>query len=177
MVQGDHFWPYRAEHRGEDFTEGNAWQWTWFAPQNLNGLANIMGGDKQERTDYSAPEVMTAQGKAAFLANLDALFNADSKADTTQSHDMSGFIGQFVMGNEPDHHVPYLYNWTAEPWKTQEIVNQAMNDFYHPTHEGLIGNEDVGQMSAWYIMSALGFYQVTPGSQPTPLVARSSIKR
>lgn len=67
------------------------------------------------------------------------------------------------MGNEPDHHVPYLYNWTAEPWKTQEIVDQAINEFYHPTHEGLIGNEDVGQMSAWYVMSALGFYQVTPG--------------
>ncbi|MDG2565824.1 glycoside hydrolase family 92 protein, partial [Vibrio parahaemolyticus] len=133
------------------------------APHNLNGLANVMGGEHIDRTDFSLPEDITEQGKAAFLANLNALFNADSTADTSQSHDMSGYIGQFVMGNEPDHHVPYLYNWTAEPWKTQEIVDQAMNEFYHPTHEGLIGNEDVGQMSAWYVMSALGFYQVTPG--------------
>ena len=97
------------------------------------------------------------------MANLNALFSADSNADTTQSHDMSGYIGQFVMGNELDHHVPYLYNWTAEPWRTQEVVHQAIYDFYHPTHEGLIGNEDVGQMSAWYVMSAMGFYQVNPG--------------
>lgn len=163
LNESDVFWPYRAEHRGEDFTEGNTWQWTWFAPHNLNGLANVMGGEHIDRTDFSLPEDVTEQGKAAFLANLNALFNADSNADTSQSHDMSGYIGQFVMGNEPDHHVPYLYNWTAEPWKTQEIVDQAMNEFYHPTHEGLIGNEDVGQMSAWYVMSALGFYQVTPG--------------
>ncbi len=171
LIQGDSFWPYRAEHRGEDFTEGNPWQWTWFAPQNLNGLANVMAGEVIDRTDYTLPEQITDQGKAAFLANLNALFNADSNADTTQSHDMSGFIGQFVMGNEPDHHVPYLYNWTSEPWKTQEYVNQAMNEFYHPTQEGLIGNEDVGQMSAWYIMSALGFYQVTP-ADPTYTIGR-----
>ncbi|ANW24447.1 alpha-mannosidase [Vibrio coralliilyticus] len=159
----DTFWPYRAEHRGEDFTEGNSWQWTWFAPHNLNGLANVMAGEFIDRDDFSLPEDVTPKGQAAFLTNLNALFNADPNADTSQSHDMSGYIGQFVMGNEPDHHVPYLYNWTAQPWKTQEVIDQAMNEFYHPTHDGLIGNEDVGQMSAWYVMSALGFYQVTPG--------------
>ncbi len=163
LAENDVFWPYRAEHRGEDFTEGNTWQWTWFAPHNINGLKNVMGGDYVKRTDFTQDEVVTEKGETGFLANLNALFSADSNADTSQSHDMSGYIGQFVMGNEPDHHVPYLYNWTSEPWKTQEIVHKAMYDFYHPTHEGLIGNEDVGQMSAWYVMSAMGFYQVNPG--------------
>lgn len=171
LTESDQFWPYRAEHRGEDFTEGNTWQWTWFAPHNLNGLKNIMGGQFNDRTDFTVPESVTAEGESAFLANLNALFSADSNADTSQSHDMSGYIGQFVMGNEPDHHVPYLYNWTAEPWKTQEIVHQAMYSFFHPTLEGLIGNEDVGQMSAWYVMSAMGFYQVTPGD-PTYTIGR-----
>ncbi|PST86485.1 glycoside hydrolase family 92 protein [Photobacterium sp. NCIMB 13483] len=141
----DIFWPYRAEHRGQDFTEGNTWQWSWFAPHDIVGLKQTMGGE------------------AGFLQNLDALFTANDKADTSQG-DMTGYIGQFIMGNEPDHHVPYLYNWTAEPWKTQEYVDQAMKKFFHPTKAGLIGNEDVGQMSAWYIMGALGFYQVNPGA-------------
>ncbi|WP_163922911.1 GH92 family glycosyl hydrolase [Photobacterium sp. Alg240-V54] len=171
LDENDLFWPYRAEHRGEDFTEGNAWQWTWFAPHSVSGLANIMAGQFNARSDLNTPEIMTEKGQAAMLANLNGLFNADSNADTSQSHDMSGYIGQFVMGNEPDHHVPYLYNWTAEPWRTQEVVNQAMNDFYHPTQEGLIGNEDVGQMSAWYIMSAMGFYQVSP-ADPTYTIGR-----
>ena len=155
------FYPYRAEHRGENFTEGNTWQWTWFAPHNINGLKNVMGGQKIERTDFDTPETVTTVGEESFLKNLDALFTADSNADTSQG-DMTGYIGQFIMGNEPDHHVPYLYNWTAEPWKTQQYLDQAMNEFFHPTLEGLIGNEDVGQMSAWYLMSAMGFYQVTP---------------
>ncbi|WP_421295673.1 GH92 family glycosyl hydrolase [Aeromonas sp. 604534] len=140
----DIFWPYRAEHRGQDFTEGNTWQWSWFVPHDIEGLKEVMGGEE------------------GFRKNLDALFTANSNADTSQG-DMTGYIGQFVMGNEPDHHVPYLYNWTKEPWKTQEYVDQAVRSFFHPTTTGLIGNEDVGQMSAWYIMSALGFYQVTPG--------------
>ena len=163
FTESDTFWPYRAEHRGEDFTEGNTWQWTWFAPHNLNGLKNIMGGTPVTRTDFTVEETVTPEGESGFLANLNALFSADANADTSQSHDMSGYIGQFVMGNEPDHHVPYLYNWTAQPWKTQEILHQSMSSFFHPTLEGLIGNEDVGQMSAWYVMSAMGFYQVTPG--------------
>lgn len=163
LTESDVFWPYRAEHRGEDFTEGNTWQWTWFAPHNINGLKNVMGGHDVKRTDFTKQEDVTQAGEAGFLANLNALFSANSNADTSQSHDMSGYIGQFVMGNEPDHHVPYLYNWTSEPWKTQEIVHKAIYDFYHPTQEGLIGNEDVGQMSAWYVMSAMGFYQVNPG--------------
>lgn len=171
LTQTDVFWPYRAEHRGEDFTEGNTWQWTWFAPHNLNGLKNVMGGQTITRTDFNAPETVSLEGETGFLANLNALFNADSNADTSQSHDMSGYIGQFVMGNEPDHHVPYLYNWTSQPWKTQEIVHQSMYSFFHPTLEGLIGNEDVGQMSAWYVMSAMGFYQVTPGD-PTYTIGR-----
>lgn len=170
LNNADMFWPYRAEHRGENFTEGNTWQWTWFAPHNINGLKNVMAGIYQERTDFSQLEVVTAEGESGFLKNLDALFSADSKADTSQG-DMTGYIGQFIMGNEPDHHVPYLYNWTFEPWKTQEYVDQAMNEFFHPTLDGLIGNEDVGQMSAWYLMSAMGFYQVTP-AEPTYTIGR-----
>ncbi|PML75603.1 GH92 family glycosyl hydrolase [Enterovibrio norvegicus] len=171
LTENDVFWPYRAEHRGEDFTEGNTWQWTWFAPHSINGLGNVMAGQNTVRAEFDTPEALTAEGKEALLANLNALFNANSNADTSQSHDMSGYIGQFVMGNEPDHHVPMIYNWTAEPWKTQEIVDRAMNEFYHPTLEGLIGNEDVGQMSAWYVMNALGFYQVTP-ADPSYTITR-----
>ncbi len=170
LNNADMFWPYRAEHRSEDFTEGNTWQWTWFAPHNINGLKNVMAGVKNKRTNFEQPEAIAPKGDASFLKNLDALFTADSKADTSQG-DMTGYIGQFIMGNEPDHHVPYLYNWTSEPWKTQEYVDQAINEFFHPTKEGLIGNEDVGQMSAWYLMSAMGFYQVTP-ADPTYTIGR-----
>ncbi|WP_028863247.1 GH92 family glycosyl hydrolase [Psychromonas aquimarina] len=148
----DYFWPYKAEHRGENFTEGNTWQWTWFAPHDINGLKEVMGGEQ------------------SFLANLNALFNADSDADTSQG-DMTGYIGQYVHGNEPDHHVIYLYNYTSEPWKTQEYLDQVMDNFYLPTPEGLIGNEDVGQMSAWYIMSAMGFYQISP-AEPVYTIGR-----
>ncbi|MGR5065776.1 GH92 family glycosyl hydrolase [Photobacterium sp. DNB22_13_2] len=148
----DYFWPYKAEHRGEDFTEGNTWQWTWFAPHDIDGLKEVMGGEQ------------------AFLANLNALFNADSDADTSQG-DMTGYIGQYVHGNEPDHHVIYLYNYTEEPWKVQEYIDEVMDTFYLPTPEGLIGNEDVGQMSAWYIMSAMGFYQISP-AEPVYTIGR-----
>ncbi|MGF1699507.1 GH92 family glycosyl hydrolase [Photobacterium makurazakiensis] len=137
------FDPYNAEHETGDYTEGNGWQWTWFAPHDINGLKSVMGGE------------------TAFRENLNALFNAEEQEGTS---DMTGLIGQYVHGNEPDQHVPYLYNYTTTPWKTQEYVDQILEEFYLATPEGIVGNEDVGAMSAWYVMSALGFYQVTPGS-------------
>ncbi|MGI9279853.1 MAG: GH92 family glycosyl hydrolase [Endozoicomonas sp.] len=136
------FDPYNAEHETGDYTEGNSWQWTWFVPQDIPGLKEVMGGEE------------------AFKQNLDALFNAREDEGTS---DMTGLIGQYVQGNEPDQHVPYLYNYTDTPWKTQEIVDEILDEFYLPTPEGIVGNEDVGAMSAWYVMSALGFYQITPG--------------
>ncbi|EAR55140.1 putative alpha-1,2-mannosidase [Photobacterium sp. SKA34] len=139
----DPFEPYDAVHQTGDYTEGNAWQWTWFVPHDIQGLKSLMGGEE------------------AFLQNLNALFNAKSSGGTA---DMTGYIGQYIHGNEPDHHVVYLYNFTSEPWKTQEYVDKILHEFYTSKPDGIIGNEDVGAMSAWYVMSAMGFYEVTPGS-------------
>ncbi|OCH15590.1 GH92 family glycosyl hydrolase [Aliivibrio sp. 1S128] len=145
------FDPFGTAHETGNYTEGNAWQWTWFAPHDINGLKDIMGGER------------------AFLTNLEATFNAKLSGDETA--DMSGLIGQVAFGNEPSHHIPYLYNWTAEPWKTQEVVDHILDEMYHATPEGIVGNEDVGSMSAWYVMSAMGFYQVN-GADPTYTVGR-----
>lgn len=134
------FDPYGTEHETGNYTEGNAWQWTWFVPHDIKGLKTVMGGE------------------GAFKQNLDATFTAESQGSETP--DMTGLIGQVAFGNEPSHHIPYLYNWTAEPWKTQEMVDYILDTMYSNTPAGVIGNEDVGSMSAWYVMSALGFYQV-----------------
>lgn len=134
------FDPYGAEHETGNYTEGNAWQWTWFVPHDIAGLKTLMGGE------------------AAFESNLDATFTAKITGEETA--DMSGLIGQVAFGNEPSHHIPYLYNWTDSPWKTQEVVDYILDEMYSATPEGIIGNEDVGAMSAWYVMSAMGFYQV-----------------
>ncbi|WP_252178024.1 GH92 family glycosyl hydrolase [Endozoicomonas sp. 4G] len=148
----DIFNPYVAEHRGEDFTEGSTWQWSWFVPHDIDGLMEIMGDE------------------ASFRQNLDALFNADPNG-INDTGDMTGKIGQYVQGNEPDHHVPFLYNYTLEPWKTQEYLDQILDTLYLPTPEGIPGNEDVGQMSAWYMMTAMGFYQISP-ADPTYTIGR-----
>lgn len=145
------FDPYGTEHETGNYTEGNAWQWTWFVPHDIAGLKSIMGGEAQ------------------FLKNLEATFTAESQGSETP--DMSGLIGQVAFGNEPSHHIPYLYNWTAEPWKTQEVVDHILDDMYLATPAGVVGNEDVGAMSAWYIMSSLGFYQVN-AAEPTYTVGR-----
>lgn len=134
------FDPYGTEHETGNYTEGNAWQWSWFVPHDIAGLKTLMGGE------------------AAFAANLDATFTAKITGEETA--DMSGLIGQVAFGNEPSHHIPYLYNWTDKPWKTQEVVDYILDEMYTATPEGIIGNEDVGAMSAWYVMSAMGFYQV-----------------
>ena len=108
--------------------------------------------------------------KPASVKNLDALFNADPDGGNNTG-DMTGKIGQYVQGNEPDHHVPFLYNYTLEPWKTQEYLDQILDTLYLPTPDGIPGNEDVGQMSAWYMMATMGFYQISP-SDPTYTIGR-----
>lgn len=140
------FNPRASTHRNDDYCEGTAWQWTWFVPHDVDGLVELMGG------------------RDAFIGKLDSLFVADSSLEgESVSVDISGLIGQYAHGNEPSHHMAYLYNWTDAPWKGQERLDQIMQNFYTNEPDGIIGNEDCGQMSAWYVMSALGFYQVAPG--------------
>ncbi|MFB2863752.1 GH92 family glycosyl hydrolase [Aeromonas sp. MdU4] len=128
------------------YTEGNSWQWKFQPLHAFQWLKQEVGGEKGLRED------------------LDELFNARSSNTGEALPDLTGYIGQYMHGNEPSHHIPYLYNMTDEPWKAQEYLDRIMNEFYTTKPTGLIGNEDVGQMSAWYIMSAMGFYQVTPAS-------------
>ncbi len=137
------FDPYEVNN---NFTEANAWQYTFFVPQDIPGLMNRLGG------------------KEGFAAKLDALFSADTKTTGREQADISGLIGQYAHGNEPSHNMAYLYDYAGQPWKTQQRVRQILDGFYKPLPDGLIGNEDCGQMSAWYVMSAMGFYAVTPGS-------------
>ncbi|MFZ3418496.1 GH92 family glycosyl hydrolase [Vibrio harveyi] len=134
------------------YTEGNAWQWQWAFMQDLDKLTEIMGG---------------TQGLNDKLNNL---FTADPNGGEAHQ-DMTGYIGQYIHGNEPSHHVIYLYNRTEESYKAQEYLDQVYDQFYKPTPDGIIGNEDVGQMSAWYLMSALGFYQISP-TDPTYSIGR-----
>ncbi len=136
-----------AINYGSDYTEGNAWQYSWFAPQDQGGLIRTLGGD------------------AATVKKLDAMFDFDnSKIDYSHAEDIAGLIGQYIHGNEPSHHVAYLYNFAGQPWRTQERLKQIVESQYKPTPDGLAGNDDLGQMSAWYVFTALGFYPVTPGS-------------
>ncbi|HEU4511260.1 MAG TPA: GH92 family glycosyl hydrolase, partial [Pyrinomonadaceae bacterium] len=128
------------------FTEANSWQYTFFAPQDVSGLVELMGGREK------------------FAAKLDELFTADSRTTGREQADITGLIGQYAHGNEPSHHMAYLYNYVGQAWKTQFRVRQIMDQFYKPVPDGLIGNEDCGQMSAWYVLSAAGVYPVTPGS-------------
>jgi predicted alpha-1,2-mannosidase len=129
------------------FTEANSWQYSFFVPHDISGLIRLMGG------------------KPKFAQKLDRLFAADSRTTGREQADITGLIGQYAHGNEPSHHIAYLYNYAGQPWKTQTRVRQIMDQFYKAEPEGLIGNEDCGQMSAWYILSAAGFYPVTPGSR------------
>ncbi|KJG55846.1 alpha-mannosidase [Photobacterium kishitanii] len=138
------------------FTEGNAWQWKFQPMHDFERLKQeIYAADMAKNKPDMTPE-------KSFREDLDELFTARSSNTGEELPDLTGYIGQYMHGNEPSHHIPYLYNLTDEPWKAQEYLDQIMNQFYTTEPTGLIGNEDVGQMSAWYIMSALGFYQVTP---------------
>ena len=138
------FNPYFSAHRADDYCEGNAWQYTWLVPHDIENYAELFGG------------------KEACVARLDSLFLAPSTIEGDPSPDISGLIGQFAHGNEPSHHILYLYTMLGEPQKTAERVREVMTTLYRNDYDGLSGNEDMGQMSAWYLMSALGFYQVEP---------------
>lgn len=140
------FDPSRSTHRSDDYCEGNAWQWTWFAPHDPEGLMELMGGRDE------------------FIKRLDGLFSASSElTGESVSADISGLIGQYAHGNEPSHHIIHFYNYAGEPYKTQQLVDQVLTTLYHNDMDGLSGNEDCGQMSAWYVLNAMGFYQVSPG--------------
>jgi len=136
-----------AINYGSDYTEGNAWQYSWFAPQDLGGVVKTLGGD------------------AATVKKLDAMFDFDnSKVDYSHAEDIAGLIGQYIHGNEPSHHVAYMYDYAGAPWRTQARLTQIIKSQYKPTPDGLSGNDDLGQMSAWLMFTSLGFYPVTPAS-------------
>ena len=139
------FDPHHSVHRSDDYCEGTAYQWSWFVPHDVPGLMQLMGGE------------------SVFAARLDSLFSASSHLTGAASGDISGLIGQYAHGNEPSHHIIHLYNYANRPWRTQELVDSVLYSQYHNTPEGLSGNEDCGQMSAWYILNAMGFYQICPG--------------
>lgn len=140
----ERFNPFESVHRDNDYTEGNAWQYTWLVPHDIPGLVKAFGG------------------REAFIAKLDELFTAEGDLGAQASPDISGMIGQYAHGNEPSHHILYIYPYVGQPWKTAQRVRQVLDTLYSDEPAGLCGNEDVGQMSAWYIFSALGFYQVEP---------------
>ncbi|MGI4875343.1 MAG: GH92 family glycosyl hydrolase [Janthinobacterium lividum] len=140
------FNPFASVHRKNDFTEGNAWQYTWLVPQDVEGLIALLGGDK------------------AFSQKLDSLFVVQGSMGAEASPDISGLIGMYAHGNEPGHHITYLYNYAGQPWKTAEKVRFITENFYTTRPDGIIGNEDVGQMSAWHVFSCLGFYPLNPAN-------------
>ena len=134
---------------GQGFIEGNSWNYSFFVPHDVNGLIKEMGGEKQ------------------FVRRLDSLFTMHLPAkyfEKTEDINEEGLMGNYVHGNEPSHHVAYLYKWTNEPWKSEYRLHEIMRQMYKNKIDGLSGNDDCGQMSAWYIFSALGFYPVCPGS-------------
>ena len=139
------FNPFASTHRADDYCEGNAWQYTWLAPHDVAGLESCFGS------------------RARMLGKLDSLFTVSSVIEGAEtSPDISGLIGQYAHGNEPSHHILYLYTMLGQPWKTAEKVREVLTTLYHDQPDGLSGNEDVGQMSAWYILSSLGMYEVEP---------------
>lgn len=147
--------PFDPREINNNFTEGNSWQYSFFVPQDIEGMIEAYGGNQK------------------FEAKLDEMFNSESKTTGREQVDVTGLIGQYAHGNEPSHHMAYLYNYIGKPEKTTEKVHYILNNFYKNTPDGLIGNEDCGQMSAWYVLSALGIYSVCPGkltwSTVTPL--------
>lgn len=147
-----------GKNDGHPFTEGNAWQYLWFVPHNINDLISLMGG------------------KATFNKKLDTFFHLEDSV----SKMIPGFIGQYSHSNEPSHHVAHLYNYSGQPWKTQQYVSKIMTELYSNTPEGYCGNDDCGQMSAWYVFNAMGFYPVNPASGVyvigTPILEESVIQ-
>ena len=138
------FDPLSTKHRNDDYCEGNAWQYTWLVPHDVHGLVDLFGSEK------------------AFIAKLDSLFIIEGDMGEEASPDVTGLIGQYAHGNEPSHHIIYMYNYVGQPWKTAELVRKVLREQYRNDLDGLSGNEDVGQMSAWYILSSVGLYQEEP---------------
>jgi predicted alpha-1,2-mannosidase len=138
------FNPFHSIHEWGDYTEGNAWQYTWLVPQDVEGLIALFGSD------------------SAFVNKLDSLFIIKGDLGENASPDISGLIGQYAQGNEPGHHIPYLYAYAGEQWKTAEKIRYITTNLYNDKPDGLCGNEDCGQMSAWFILSAVGFYPINP---------------
>lgn len=154
--------PFHSKHEKGDFTEGNGWQYTWLVPQDVEGLISLMGGDEP------------------FTKKLDSLFEAKGDMGAEASSDISGLIGMYAHGNEPSHHVTYMYTYAGNQWKTAEKVRQVMKEFYTAKPEGLAGNEDVGAMSSWYVLSSVGFYPVNPAKGlyvfGSPLFDKASLR-
>ena len=144
--------PFDPKEINNNFTEGNSWQYSFFVPQDIIEMIEAYGG------------------AAKFEAKLDEMFNSESKTTGREQVDVTGLIGQYAHGNEPSHHMAYLYNYVGKPEKTTEKVHYILDNFYKNTSDGLIGNEDCGQMSAWYVLSSIGLYQVTPGNEMINLV-------
>ncbi|MBN1479695.1 GH92 family glycosyl hydrolase [candidate division KSB1 bacterium] len=138
------FDPTFASYGPSDFIEGNAWQYMWFVPHDVAGLIELLGGDE------------------AFVDKLDQLFGTETSSSEGKPIDITGLIGEYAHGNEPSHHTAYLYTFAGQPWKSQQRLNEIMTTLYTNQPDGLCGNEDMGQMSAWYIFSAIGFYPVNP---------------
>lgn len=138
------FDPFKSKHRDDDYTEGNAWQYTWMVPHDVHGLVSLFPSEER------------------FIEKLDSLFIVTGELGAGASPDISGLIGQYAHGNEPSHHIAYMYNYVGKPWKGAEQLRTIMRTQYANQPNGLCGNEDVGQMSAWYILSAIGLYQVEP---------------
>ncbi len=143
---GDWLKPFDPREVNSNYTEANSWQYSFYMPQDISGYLAITGGNKK------------------LEKKLDSLFAAPSKTTGRDQSDITGLIGQYAHGNEPSHHIIYLYNYTGKQYRTQQLVHKVMTEMYLDAPDGLIGNEDCGQMSAWYVMSALGFYPVTPAS-------------
>lgn len=156
------FDPFIQRHQADEYCEGNAWQYTWLVPHDVNGLVECFGS------------------KNNLISKLDSLFIVNGDIGKEAAPDMSGFIGQYVHGNEPSHHIIYMYTMLGQPWKAAERVREVLTTMYNDGEEGLCGNEDVGQMSAWYILSAMGFYQVEPAGGRyyfgSPLLNKATIK-
>ncbi len=144
-MNGRWFEPFDPKEVNFNYTEANSWQYSFFVPQDVNGLVNMLGGREE------------------MISRLDQLFSESTETTGRHQSDITGLVGQYAHGNEPSHHMAYLYNYLGQPWKTQQRVRQIMDELYSEKPDGLCGNEDCGQMSAWYVLSAMGFYPVTPG--------------
>ena len=153
--QSDGNWsaPFEEFATGRDYTEATPWHYRFFVPHDVNGLIQLFGS------------------REAFIREMDRLFTLESDEMQLDVSDVTGLMGQYAHGNEPSHHMAYLYNYVGQPWKTQELTRRLLHEMYAPTPEGTIGNEDCGQMSAWYVFSSLGFYPVCPGSNEFALTA------